>query len=239
MHCKGEAQKNPLFWRFSGGFCFSQDRLLSRNSTRKPLNLIKSSIFTNAPCKTTCLYNAPSMHTVDFFPVPLPPSPFGFRRFNMTVGFLYGAGAETLIFVRGTSGQKSETFRLPAEKPKSAVDTQNLVAHPCGDPNRATQCRAQSVASNSRRIRDVAPKSRYTPPNQGVAPFSGPPCRTFLSFAAGRGRGGLAEGIAALLGSENGSRYRGGIAATVTPVALLCATKTQKTKKNRCLGIRC
>ena len=32
------------------------------------------------------------------------------------------------------------------------------------------------------------------------------------------------EGIAALLGSENGSRYRG-VAATVTPVALLCATK--------------
>ena len=85
----------------------------------------------------------------------------------------------------------------------------DLVAHQCGDPNRATQCRAQSVASNSRRIRDVAPKSRYTPPNQGVAPFSGPPCRTFLSFAAGRGRGGLVEGIAALLGSENGSRYRG------------------------------
>ena len=47
------------------------------------------------------------------------------------------------------------------------------------------------------------------PPNQGIAPFSGPPCRTFLSFAAGRGRGGLAEGIAALLGSEDGSRYRG------------------------------
>ena len=66
MHCKGEAQKSPLFWRFSGGFCFSQDRLFSRNSTRKPLNLIKSPIFTNAPCKTTCLYNAPSMHTVDF-----------------------------------------------------------------------------------------------------------------------------------------------------------------------------
>ena len=61
---KGEAQKSPLFWRFSGGFWFSQDRLFSRNSTRKPLNLIESSIFTNAPCKTTCLYNAPSMHTV-------------------------------------------------------------------------------------------------------------------------------------------------------------------------------
>ena len=41
------------------------------------------------------------------------------------------------------------------------------------------------------------------PPNQGVAPFSGPPCRTFLSFAAGGGRGGLVEGIAALLGSED------------------------------------
>ena len=65
MHCKGEAQKSPLFWRFSGGFCFSQDRLFSRKSTRKPLNLIKSPIFTNAPCKTTCLYNAPSMHTVE------------------------------------------------------------------------------------------------------------------------------------------------------------------------------
>ena len=62
---KGEAQKSPLFWRFSGGFWFSQDRLFSRNSTRKPLNLIKSPIFTNAPCKTTCLYNAPSMHTVE------------------------------------------------------------------------------------------------------------------------------------------------------------------------------
>ena len=66
---KGEAQKNPLFWRFSGGFWFSQDRLFSRNSTRKPfirlLNLIKSPIFTNTPCKTACLYNAPSMHTLD------------------------------------------------------------------------------------------------------------------------------------------------------------------------------
>ena len=62
---KGEAQKSPLFWRFSGGFWFSEDRLFSRNSPRKPLNLVKSPIFTNAPCKTACLYNAPSMHTVD------------------------------------------------------------------------------------------------------------------------------------------------------------------------------
>ena len=34
------------------------------NSTRKPLNLIKSPIFTNAPCKSTCLCNAPSLHTL-------------------------------------------------------------------------------------------------------------------------------------------------------------------------------
>ena len=63
---EGEAQKSQLFWRFSEGVCFSQDRLFSRNSTRKPLNLIiKSPILTNTPCKSTCLYNAPSMHTVE------------------------------------------------------------------------------------------------------------------------------------------------------------------------------
>ena len=62
---KGDAQKSPLFWRFSGGFWFSQDRLFSGNSTRKPLNLIRSPIFTNTPCKTACRYNAPSMRTLD------------------------------------------------------------------------------------------------------------------------------------------------------------------------------
>ena len=75
---KGEAQKSPLFWRFSGGGWFSQERLFSRNSTRKPLNLIKSLIFTNTPCKSTCLYNAPSMHTVEknrHFPNFCPKSP--------------------------------------------------------------------------------------------------------------------------------------------------------------------
>ena len=64
---KANRQKSPLFWRFSGGFWFSQDSLGIPQET--PLNLIKSPIFTNAPCKTACLYNAPSMHTVDvFFP---------------------------------------------------------------------------------------------------------------------------------------------------------------------------
>ena len=62
---KGKAQKSPLFWRFSGVFDFSGSPDL-RNSTRKPLNLVKSRIFTNTPCKPTSLYNAPSMHTVDF-----------------------------------------------------------------------------------------------------------------------------------------------------------------------------
>ena len=65
---KGEAQKSPLFWRFSGGLWFSQDRLFSRNSTRRPLNLVKSSRFLQTPLvKSTCLYNAPSMHTVESF----------------------------------------------------------------------------------------------------------------------------------------------------------------------------
>ena len=60
---------------------------------------------------------------------------------------------------------------------------------------------------------EMSRQNRATPPpNQGVAPFSGPPRGTFLSFAAGRGPRGVsrrAGGIAALLGSENGSRYRG------------------------------
>ena len=63
----GEARLRKVHFSgdFSGGFWFSQDRLFSRNSTRKPLNLIKSPIFTNTSCKSTSLYNAPSMHTVD------------------------------------------------------------------------------------------------------------------------------------------------------------------------------
>ena len=38
--------------------------MFSRNSTRKPLNLTKSPIFTNTPCKSTCLCNAPSILVV-------------------------------------------------------------------------------------------------------------------------------------------------------------------------------
>ena len=105
---KGEAQKSPLFRRYPGRFWFSQDRLFSRNSTRKPLNLKKTPIFTNSPkaCKSTCLYNAPSLHTNLRFsakicvlgflchlrsvtlsaPWPIVPKPFKTRVFSQTVG---------------------------------------------------------------------------------------------------------------------------------------------------------
>ena len=67
---KGEAQKNPLFWRFSWGFWFFLRIACSLGIPQE--NLLKFnqiSDFTNTPCKSTCLYNAPSMHNVD------PPSP--------------------------------------------------------------------------------------------------------------------------------------------------------------------
>ena len=34
---------------------------------------------------------------------------------HLTIGFLYGAGAETLIFVTGTTGKYPKLFRLQAE----------------------------------------------------------------------------------------------------------------------------
>ena len=42
---------------------------------------MKSPIFTNAPCKTACLYNAPSMHNVD----PKRPFFFKFRNAQMSI----------------------------------------------------------------------------------------------------------------------------------------------------------
>ena len=67
---KGEAQKSPRFWRFSGGLWFSQERLFSRNSTRKPLNWMKAPIFANTLGKSTCLYNATGLHIVYHFSTP-------------------------------------------------------------------------------------------------------------------------------------------------------------------------
>ena len=50
---KGEAQKNPLFWMFSGGFLiFPRSPILTHTHT---------DTHTHTPCKSTCLYNAPSM----------------------------------------------------------------------------------------------------------------------------------------------------------------------------------
>ena len=46
---KEEAKNRPLFWRFSGGFWFSQERLLSRNSVRKPSKLNKIANFYKHP----------------------------------------------------------------------------------------------------------------------------------------------------------------------------------------------
>ena len=62
---KGEAQKSPLFWRFSESFDFLRIAC-SLGIPKENLQIQKTLIFTNTPCKSTCLYNAPSMHTVDF-----------------------------------------------------------------------------------------------------------------------------------------------------------------------------
>ena len=60
---KGEAQKSSLIWRFV--FDFLRSACSIGFQLENPLNLIKSPIFTNTPCKFTCLYHAPSLHTVD------------------------------------------------------------------------------------------------------------------------------------------------------------------------------
>ena len=70
---KGEAQKSPLFWRFSGGFWFSQDRLFSRNSTRNPLNLIKNPRFLQTPLVNPLVF---TMHLVCTLLRQLNQSPF-------------------------------------------------------------------------------------------------------------------------------------------------------------------
>ena len=64
---KGEAQKSPLFLAiFWGLFDFLRIAWFSRNSTRKPLNLIKIPRFLQAPLVNPLVfYNAPSMHTVE------------------------------------------------------------------------------------------------------------------------------------------------------------------------------
>ena len=89
MHCKRRGSEKSTFLAIFWGFLISQDCLFSRNSTRKPLNVIKSPIFTSAPCKTARLYNAPSMHTVangpfgtPFLTPKIPPKKFMWVPFS-------------------------------------------------------------------------------------------------------------------------------------------------------------
>ena len=71
-----------------------------------------------------------------------------------------------------------------------------LMAHSCGDPNRATQCRAWSVASNSCRSRDVAPKSRYTPPPPQIKVSHLSPDPPVVLSSHSQQAGGRGEGVA-------------------------------------------
>ena len=96
---------------------------------------------------------------------------------------------------------------------KSRFCFQSLVAHHCCDPCRATQCRAHSVAANFRSFRNVAGVSRYTLQPSQKKTLSHPSCHP-LSVSQ---RNILAKRIA----------LHGGVAATLTPVALHCATKFQ------------
>ena len=57
---------------------------------------------------------------------------------------------------------------------------------------------------------EMSRQNRATPPQIKVSHLSpDPPVALSSHSQQAEGRGGLAEGIAALLGSENGSRYRG------------------------------
>ena len=63
VHCQGKAEKNPLLWRCSGSFGFSQERLFSRNSTRKPLNLINNR-FLQKPLVNPFVFRMPPVCTL-------------------------------------------------------------------------------------------------------------------------------------------------------------------------------
>ena len=62
MHCKRWGSEKSTFLAIFWGLLIFSGSPFSRNSTRKPFKFnIKSPIFTNTPCKSTCLYkNAPS-----------------------------------------------------------------------------------------------------------------------------------------------------------------------------------
>ena len=81
------------------------------------------------------------------------------------------------------------------------------MSHTCCDPNRVTQCRAHSVAADSRSFTDLAGTSRC--PKTVSHQFSHP-CLVFGVFGVrGGGSSGSARGVAGRFASENGSRYTG------------------------------
>ena len=65
VHCKRRGSEKSTFLAIFWGLWFSEERLFCKNSTRKPLHVISSPIFTNTPCESSFLCNAPSVHTVD------------------------------------------------------------------------------------------------------------------------------------------------------------------------------
>ena len=103
------------------------------------------------------------------------------------------------------------------------------MAHTCRDPNRATQCRAHSVAANSRSFRDVARVWRYTPPT-----VTKKTCRTYLATSLCQCRKEIAL--------QKRIALHGGVAATLTPIALHCATKARRgavgaSRRSQCLSV--
>ena len=77
------------------------------------------------------------------------------------------------------------------------------------------------------RFDNVAPKSRYTPANQDVTPFSGPRCRTFFHSQQAGGSAGWWR-VSRHSWVPKTDRAAGGYRSySHTPVALLCATKNQ------------
>ena len=112
---------------------------------------------------------------------------------------------------RMSPGQTGHFHRTKGTCPRDGCGPEVgvLVAHPCGDPNRYTVSRIECRIEFPQNQRCRA-KIALHPPKSRCRTFLRTPLSHFpLILPAGRGRGGLVEGIAALLGSENGSRSRG------------------------------
>ena len=96
---KARPRKVHFSGDFLGGFDFLRSACSLGIPQENPLNLIKSPIFTNAPCKTACLYNAPSMHTVEFRPLFLSalPNLIFLRRLGSEIGGVFTRATRILV----------------------------------------------------------------------------------------------------------------------------------------------